>query len=40
MDAKHCGSKGWTRMAHVDMSNKLQPCPGNSSQAPYVPVEG
>ena len=29
MDTEHCGSKGWTRVAHVDMSNKLQSCPGN-----------
>ena len=29
MDNEHCGSKGWTRVAHVDMSNKLQSCPGD-----------
>jgi len=29
MDTEHCGSKGWTRVAHVDMSNKFQSCPGN-----------
>ena len=30
MDTEHCGSKGWTRVAHVDMSNKLQQlCPGD-----------
>ena len=23
MDTEHCGSKGWTRVAHVDTSNKL-----------------
>ena len=29
MDTERCGSKGWTRVAHVDMSNKLQSCPGD-----------
>ena len=29
MDTEHCGSKGWTRVAHVDMSNKVQSCPGD-----------
>ena len=29
MERVHCGSKGWTRVAHVDMSSKKQSCPGN-----------
>ena len=29
MENERCGSKGWTRIAHVDMSNKSQSCPGN-----------
>jgi len=33
MDTERCGSKGWTRVAHVDMSNymynKSQSCPGD-----------
>ena len=41
MDTEHCGSKGWTRVTHVDMSNKLQSCPGdlNLITSPYIPVE-
>ena len=29
MERVHCGSKGWTRVAHVDMSSHKQSCPGN-----------
>ena len=29
MERLHCGSKGWTRVAHVDMSSHKQSCPGN-----------
>jgi len=29
MDTERCGSRGWTRVAHIDMSKKLQLCPGN-----------
>ena len=29
MDNERCGSKGWTRVALVDMSDHLQSCPGN-----------
>ena len=29
MDNVRCGSKGWTRVALVDMSDHLQSCPGN-----------
>ena len=29
MERVHCGSKGWTRVAHVDMSSLNQSCPGN-----------
>ena len=29
MENEQCGSKGWTRVAHVDMSQKNQSCPGN-----------
>ena len=29
MERVHCSSKGWTRVAHVDMSSKKQSCPGN-----------
>ena len=29
MDTEHCGAKGWTRVAYVDMSDNLQSCPGN-----------
>jgi len=29
MDNERCGSKGWTRIALVDMSNNAQSCPGN-----------
>lgn len=25
----HCGSKGWTRVAHTDMSSHKQHCPSN-----------
>jgi len=31
MDTEHCGSKGWTRIAYVDMYKTLQSCPGNFS---------
>ena len=29
MERVHCGSKGWTRVAHVDMSSDKKSCPGN-----------
>ena len=29
MDNEQCGSKGWTRIALVDMSDHAQSCPGN-----------
>ena len=29
MDNERCGSKGWTRIALVDMSDHAQSCPGN-----------
>ena len=29
MENERCGSKGWTRVALVDMSNKAQSCPGD-----------
>ena len=29
MERVHCGSKGWTRVAHVDMSSHEQSCPGS-----------
>ena len=29
MERVHCGSKGWTRVAHIDMSSHKQSCPGN-----------
>ena len=29
MDNERCGSKGWTRIALVDMSDRSQSCPGN-----------
>ena len=29
MDNKRCGSKGWMRVAHIDMARITQPCPGN-----------
>jgi len=29
MENEHCGSKGWTRIALLDMSNGAQSCPGN-----------
>ena len=29
MERVHCGSKGWTRVAHVDMLSLKQSCPGN-----------
>ena len=29
MKNEQCGSKGWMRVAHVDMSNGVQSCPGN-----------
>ena len=29
MDNERCGSKGWTRIALVDMSDHVQSCPGN-----------
>ena len=29
MEKVHCGSKGWTRVAYVDMSSYEQHCPGN-----------
>ena len=29
MERVHCGSKGWTRVAHVDMSSYNQSCPSN-----------
>ena len=29
MDNERCGSKGWTRIALVDMSDHFQSCPGN-----------
>ena len=29
MDNERCGSKGWTRIALVDMSDHSQSCPGN-----------
>ena len=29
MERVHCGSKGWARVAHVDMSSHTQSCPGN-----------
>jgi len=29
MDNERCGSKGWTRIALIDMSNNAQSCPGN-----------
>jgi len=28
-DNEHCGSKGWTRIALVDMSSGAQSCPGD-----------
>ena len=29
MENERCGSKGWTRVAHVDMSNVNKSCPGD-----------
>ena len=29
MENERCGNKGWTRVAHVDMSKSSQSCPGN-----------
>ena len=29
MENERCGSKGWTRVAHVDMSKGARSCPGN-----------
>ena len=29
MEIVHCGSKGWTRVAYIDMSPHTQSCPGN-----------
>jgi len=29
MDNEHCGSKGWTKIALVDMSGGAKTCPGN-----------
>jgi len=29
MDNEHCGSKGWTRVVYIDMSNVSHSCPGN-----------
>ena len=29
MDNERCGSKGWMRVAHIDMARITQTCPGN-----------
>ena len=29
MDNEHCGSKGWARVAYVEMSNVSHNCPGD-----------
>ena len=29
MENERCGSKGWTRVALVDMSDNAQSCPGD-----------
>ena len=29
MENEQCGSKGWTRVALIDRSNRVQSCPGN-----------
>jgi len=31
MDTEHCGSKGWTKIAYVDMYKIIQSCPGDFS---------
>jgi len=34
MENEHCGTKGWTRVAHVNMSDSTQACPGNLNLIP------
>ena len=34
MENEHCGTKGWTRIADVDMSDSAQSCPGDLNFIP------